>query len=129
MNAQILVARTAIALIMTASGAFAQPNSASLEFEGSIETPVNGVAQAIHARVQSWGIGGARGQQGPVQEIPLRGFYVAHLLGGEVLATIDGKTTKEMAGSYWAVPAGATMRVQVIGEYAVLETTTVVKTP
>jgi hypothetical protein len=61
-------------------------------------------------------------QQGAPQEIPLRGFYVAHLLSGSISTTIDGETTKQPPGAYWAVKAGAAMQVRVLGEFAVLET-------
>ena len=64
---------------------------------------------------------------GPTYEIPLRGFYLAHLLNGHISATIDGQTAKRSTGDYWTVKGGAAMQVKVFGEYAVLETTVVAK--
>ena len=52
---------------------------------------------------------------------------MAHLLSGQILATVDGQTTQHLPGDYWTVKAGATMRVRVVGEVAVLETTVVSK--
>jgi len=91
-------------------------------FEASTTIPAkNGATQAVHVSVQSWGIAG------PEHEIPLQGFYVAHLLSGQILATIDGQTRQHLPGDYWTVKAGATMGVNVVGEVAVLETTVVSK--
>ena len=91
-------------------------------FEGDTNLPArNGATEAVHVSVQSWGIAGQE------QEIPVQGFYVAHLLSGQILATIDGQTTQHSPGDYWTVKAGASMRVKVVGEVAVLETTVVSK--
>ena len=91
-------------------------------YEANTTIPAkNGATQAVHVSVQSWAISG----QG--QEIPLQGFYVAHLLSGQILATIDGQTTQHLPGDYWTVNAGAAMRVKTGGEVAVLETTVVSK--
>jgi quercetin dioxygenase-like cupin family protein len=57
----------------------------------------------------------------------MQGFYVAHLLRGEISATTDGQTTQHLRGDYWTVKAGAAMRVKAGGEVAVLETTVVSK--
>jgi membrane-bound inhibitor of C-type lysozyme len=48
---------------------------------------------------------------------------VAHLVSGQILATIDGHTTQHLPGDYWTVKDSASMKVKVIGEVAVLETT------
>lgn len=102
--------------------ALAQTLSPSPVFEAEMTIPVkNGATEAVHINVQSWGISGQE------QEIPLRGFYLGHLLSGQILATIDGQTTQHLPGDYWTVKAGAAMRVTVIGEVAVLETTVVSK--
>ena len=61
------------------------------------------------------------------RQIPLQGFFVAHLLSGQIFATIDGQTSQHLPGDYWTVRAGAAMKVKVVGEVAVLETTVVSK--
>jgi quercetin dioxygenase-like cupin family protein len=49
------------------------------------------------------------------------------LLSGEILATIDGETTRHSPGDYWAVKPGAIMQVRTIGDYAMLETSVISK--
>jgi quercetin dioxygenase-like cupin family protein len=63
----------------------------------------------------------------PRRQIVLRDFYVAHLISGQLSATVDGRTKGHLPGDYWAVKAGGGMRVKAVGEVAVLETTVVTK--
>jgi quercetin dioxygenase-like cupin family protein len=115
-----------VAIAMPPAAGAAEALSPTRMFEGNTTAPArNGTAQPIHVSVQSWGIGGERGQDGPPQDIPLRGFYVAHLLSGHISATMDGQTAEHLPGDYWTVNAGATMQVKVRGEFAMLETTVV----
>jgi hypothetical protein len=108
--------------MMYEKGAMAQALLPTLVFEDNTTMPAkNGATQAAHVSVQSWGIAGKE------NEIPLRGFYVAHLLSGQITTTIGGQTTERLPGDYWTVKTGATMRVKVVGEVAVLETTVVSK--
>lgn len=98
------------------------------EFEGSATTVTrNGTTEPVHISVQSWRIGGTRGPNGPVYEIPLRDLYVAHLVNGEMWTTIDGQTIWRTTGDYWTVKPGTTMQLKVFGELALLETTVVAK--
>jgi len=111
-----------VAVIGLPPGAIAQALSPTTVYEGNTTISAkNGATQAVHVSVQSWGIAG------PEHEIPLQGFYVAHLLSGQILATIDGQTTQHLPGDYWTVKAGAAMRVEVVGEVAALETIVVSK--
>jgi uncharacterized cupin superfamily protein len=111
-----------VAIAMPLAGAMAQTLSPIPVFGGNTTTPAKyGATQAVHVSVQSWGIAGQE------HEIPLRSFYVAHLLSGQISTTIDGQTTAHLPGDYWTVKAGASMRVRVIGEVAVLETIVVGK--
>jgi uncharacterized cupin superfamily protein len=110
------------AIAVPAAGAMAQALSPTPVFEGNTMTRAkNGETQPVHVSVQSWAIAGQE------HEIPLRGFYVAHLLSGQISTTIDGQTAGRLPGDYWTVKAGAAMQVKVIGEVAVLETTVVTK--
>jgi len=111
-----------VAIAGPSPGAMAQALSPTPVYEGNTTIPTkNGATEAAHISIQSWAIGGQE------REIPLQGFYVAHLLSGQVSTTIDGGTTQHLAGDYWTVKAGAAMRVKVIGEVAVLETIVVSK--
>jgi uncharacterized cupin superfamily protein len=111
-----------VAITVPFTGAMAQALSPTPVFEGNTTMQAkNSATQTVRVSVQAWGIAGQE------HEIPLRGFYVAHLLSGHISATIDGQTTEHLPGDYWTVKPGATMQVKVIGEVAVLETTVVAK--
>jgi hypothetical protein len=117
-----VVTTALVAIVGPSPGAIAQALSPPAAYEGNATiTAKTGATEAVHISVQSWGISGQE------QEIPLRGFYVAHLLTGAITATIDGQTTPHLPGDYWTVKVGAAMRVKVAGEVAVLETTVVSK--
>jgi quercetin dioxygenase-like cupin family protein len=110
-----------VSIAIPLAGTIAQTLSPSPVFEADTTTTAkNGAAQSVHVNVQSWGIAGQK--NGAMHEIPLRGFYVAHLLSGAISTTIDGQTTEQAPGDYWTVKAGETMQVMVLGEFAVLET-------
>jgi hypothetical protein len=97
-------------------------------FEGTTTTPARaGGTENVHLSVQSWGISGDRRGPSATREIPLSGFYIAHLLSRQLAATINGQTAVHAPGDYWTVPPAATMQVRTLGEYAVLETTVVSK--
>jgi quercetin dioxygenase-like cupin family protein len=113
---------SAVLVALAAAGAMAEGLSPTPVFDGNTMTSAkNGATQSVHVSVQSWAIAGQD------HEIPLRGFYVAHLLSGQISTTIDGQTAGRLPGDYWTVKAGAAMQVKVIGEVAVLETTVVTK--
>lgn len=111
-----------VAVAGPSPGAIAQAFSPTPLFEANTTIPgKNGATQALHVSVQSWQIAGQE------KEIPLQGLYVAHLLSGQIVATIDGQTAQHLRGDYWTVKAGAAMRIAVVGEVAVLETILVSK--
>jgi hypothetical protein len=90
-------------------------------FEDTITTTAaNGTTQPVHVVVQSWEI---PKKNGTAYDLPLTGFYLAHLQSGDIATTIDGETTERQPGSFWTVKNGATMQVKVLGEFAVIETT------
>ena len=79
----------------------------------------NGAARDVRITNQVWRFPGP----GEVpQELPLPGFYIAHLLSGEIAATIDGQTVKYGSGAYWSVKQGATMRIETLGQLVTIET-------
>ena len=111
-----------VAIAVPLAGAMAQALSPTPVFEGTTMVPAkDGAPQAVHISVQSWRIAGQE------NELPLRGFYLAHLVSGQISTTIEGHTREHLPGDYWTVKAGASMRVKVIGEVAVLETIVVAK--
>jgi hypothetical protein len=94
----IAIGAALVAIAIPLAGAIAQALSPTLAFEGNTATPAkNDATQTVHIVVQSWGIAGQE------DEIPLRGFYVAHLLSGQISTTIDGQMTDRQA---WRGHAG-----------------------
>ena len=122
LSKRAIVTTAIVAIAGPLPGVMAQAVSPTPVYEANTTVPAkNGAAQTVHVSVQSWGISGQE------REIPLNGFCVAHLLSGQILATVDGQTTQHLPGDYWTVKAGASMKVKVVGEVAVLETTVVSK--
>jgi hypothetical protein len=114
-----------VLLALSLYGAVAQSPLPTRIFEGAATTLTpNGTAQAVRVDIHAWEI---PGQFGAPHQIPLRGLYVAHLLGGRISTTIDGSTVDRVPGDYWEVGPGSTMQVTVLGESAVLETIVVAK--
>jgi hypothetical protein len=84
-----------VAIAMPLAGAMAQAISPTSVFEGNAAVPAkNAATQIVHISVQSWGIAPQE------REIPLRGFYVADLLSGQISTTIDAQTTERLPGDY-----------------------------
>ena len=123
---RLIAISTALALLASPEGAsVAQTLSSTTEFESRLTTPAkDGSPQAVHVQVQSWEIAG---RDSATREIPLRGFYVAHLISGHISATTNGTTAEHQPGDYWAVQPGAAMQVKGLDEFARLETTVVTK--
>jgi quercetin dioxygenase-like cupin family protein len=121
-----LAAITALVLMwIPLVGATAEKPVPRPVFEGETTTAAkDGATQPVRVSVQSWEFAGPNST---THETPLRGFYVAHLLSGEISTTIDGQTAARVSGDYWTVKTGATMQVRVLGEYAVIETIVVSK--
>jgi hypothetical protein len=112
-----------VVIAVVCARAAAEALSPALVFEGKTMVQAkDGTTQSAHVSVQSWRIAG------PEEELlPLRVFYIAHLLSGQIRAKIDGQTIEHLPGDYWTVNAGVVMRVKAVGEVAVLETIVVAK--
>lgn len=122
MNKRLAIITAAIAFAIARVAAIAQTQlSATPVFEMETITQTNdGKSQRIHIAIQTWDLLSSRA--GAEQEIPLSGFYVAHLLSGQISSSVDGKLLQRKPGDYWAVAAGTRMHVKVLREFAVLET-------
>lgn len=113
-----------VAAVVLLSGAAAaqQTLSPRVLFEGALPTAQQPGGQTGQTTsVKSWEL---LGKDGAAQDIPLTGFYVAHLVSGRLAATTDGQTANYEPGAYWTVKPGASMQVKVLSEMAVLETIT-----
>lgn len=119
MTGRIAGAVAALALTIPWGAAAQTKLEAMPLFDGSIASrATSGAAQPVHVVVQNWTIP----NDGAAHEIPLTGFYVAHLQSGDIAATIAGDTVDHRPGDFWSVKSGATMSVTVQSELAVVET-------
>src|SRR6266567_7132316 len=104
---KIFIALAALPLLCSPAASEETASPTNIVFEATTKNvDKNGAAQDVRITTQVWGF---PGQGQAPQELPLRGFYIAHLLSGTVAATIDGQTVKYDAGAYWSVKPGATM--------------------
>jgi hypothetical protein len=118
---RIVIGAALLGLSILPSNAVAQTLVPTPVFETTASISAkNGTVHPVHVDIQSWRISGEK-------EIPLRGFYIAHLLGGAISTTIAGQTTIQPPGAYWPVKEDANMQVKVLGDLAVLETIVVTK--
>jgi hypothetical protein len=114
-----------LTIAISTSGASAQSLSPDVVFEGAVPTAaVSGTQQSSHVTVK---ILKFNGPKDVTHELPVQGFYIAHLRSGAVTTTIDGQTTRQPDDAYWTVRAGATMKINVLSELAVIETIVVTK--
>lgn len=79
-----------------------------------------GMAAPLRVELKQWHLAG----HGVPIEIREPGFYVAHLIWGNVSTAIGGATTRRTPGEFWAVEKGARMTVTIKkpGEEALIQT-------
>ena len=80
-----------------------------------------GKAVTLKVGMHTWSIDGALGRQ----TIRTTDFTLFHLRGGKIRVFIDGKEEIRTPDSYWTLPAGAMLTMQVKGETALLDAMTV----
>jgi len=80
-----------------------------------------GKAVTLKVGIHTWSIDGALGRQ----TIRTTDFTLFHLRGGKIKVFIDGKEEMKTPDSYWTLPAGAMLTMQVKGETALLDAMTV----
>jgi hypothetical protein len=86
--------------------------AASSRFAATITTPAeNGAVQSFDVSLGSLSLRGGR-----QIEAPSMGYYVATLVAGELVTSIEGKETQRHPGDTWAVNAGEAMTVQLQGK-------------
>lgn len=76
---------------------------------------------SIAVGLRLWSIDAVRGPQ----KLLIPEFTVFHLRAGTLKTMIDGKEETRKTDDFWVLPAGSQMSVQVKGETAVVETTSV----
>jgi hypothetical protein len=126
-----LIALTALPLLCPPAASEETMAPGNIVFEATTKNvDRNGAAQDVRIATQVWSFPGrGRGEAlQELQELPLRGFYIAHLLSGTIAVTTDDQAVEyKKSGAYWSVKPGATMRIRTIGELAVIETIVVGK--
>jgi hypothetical protein len=83
-------------------------------------TNPKGASVPLYVEFKDWDVtGGGRGT-----ELPDQGFYVAHLVTGDITTEIGGKSELRHPGDFWTVEKGTRMVVQITppSESAYLQT-------
>ena len=106
-------------------GAFADPATAFREVEGfqsllSLKTKA-GKTTTLKMGLRTWSVDGVLGQQ----NIRVPNFSLFHVRAGKVRILSGGKEQTKTTDTYWTLPAGATLTLQVRGETALLDVMTV----
>lgn len=79
-------------------------------FSGTLKpTNPKGATVPLHVELKDWDITGG----GRRAELPDQGFYIAHLISGEVTTELGGKAQLRHPGDFWTVEKGTRMAVQV----------------
>jgi hypothetical protein len=106
-------------------GAFADPATAFRAVEGfqsslSLKTKA-GRTTTLKMGLHTWSVDGALGQQ----NIRVPGFTLFHVRAGKIRIFSGGKEGTKTTDTYWTLPAGGTLTLQVKGETALLDVMTV----
>jgi hypothetical protein len=80
-----------------------------------------GKTLALNVGLRIWSIDGTLGRQ----TVRASDFTVFRLRAGRIKTVVDGKEQVRNVDEYWMLPAGSTFSLEVKGETALLETTTV----
>jgi hypothetical protein len=94
---------------------------ASTRFSDTLRlTTPKGAGVPLHVEFKEWNVTRSAGGT----ELPVQGFYIAHLASGEVVTEIGGKSETRHPGDYWTVDKGARMlvRIKAPREAAILQT-------
>jgi hypothetical protein len=90
-------------------------------FSGTLKpTNPKGTTLPLHVEFKEWDVAGG----GRSLELPEQGFYVAHLVSGEITTQVGDKSQVRRPGDFWTVEKGTRMVVQINppAESALLQT-------
>ena len=116
-RAASMIFLTGIALFPAANPQAAAQSTALFEGDAIARSP-QGAARPVHVSVAIWKFSRGAG----AQQIPSRDFYLARLVSGDVGTVIDGVRVQRAPDDLWTVKAGSSMQVEVLGQFAVIET-------
>jgi hypothetical protein len=80
-----------------------------------------GKTLSLNVGLRIWSIDGTLGRQ----TLRTTDYTVFRLRAGKIKTVVDGKEQVRNVDEYWTLPAGSTLSLEVKGETALLETTTV----
>jgi len=80
-----------------------------------------GKTLALNLGLRVWSIDGTLGRQ----TLRTTDYTIFRLRAGKIKTVVDGKEQVRNVDEYWTLPAGSTLSLEVKGETALLETTTV----
>lgn len=80
-----------------------------------------GKTLALNVGLRVWSIDGTLGRQ----TLRTTDYTVFRLRAGRIKTVVDGKEQVRNVDEYWTLPAGSTLSLEVKGETALLETTTI----
>jgi uncharacterized protein YdeI (BOF family) len=80
-----------------------------------------GKTLSLNVGLRIWSIDGTLGRQ----TLRTTDYTVFRLRAGKIKTDIDGKEQVRNVDEYWTLPAGSTLSLEVKGETALLETTTI----
>jgi hypothetical protein len=80
-----------------------------------------GKTLSLNVGLRVWSIDGTLGRQ----TLRTTDYTVFRLRAGKIKTVVDGKEQVRNVDEYWTLPAGSTLSLEVKGETALLETTTV----
>jgi hypothetical protein len=91
-------------------------------FQGPLSLKTKaGKTLALNVGLRIWSIDGTLGRQ----TLRTTDYTVFRLRAGKIKTVIDGKEQVRYVDEYWTLPAGSTLSLEVKGETALLETTTI----
>jgi hypothetical protein len=80
-----------------------------------------GKTLALNVGLRVWSIDGTLGRQ----TLRTTDYTIFRLRAGKIKTVVDGKEQVRNVDEYWTLPAGSTLSLEVKGETALLETTTI----
>jgi len=83
------------------------PENATLFSEMVRPTNAKGAANPLKVEVRQWTVS----RSAKAFEMPDLGFYIVHLVYGEIITEIAGKTTPHHPGDFWVVEKGQHMAI------------------
>jgi hypothetical protein len=103
---------------------FAQVPPAELKpierFDGQVQLRIQGDRITVRVVIQNWGING--GQKIDELRIPIKGFLLVQLRGGELATIINQERRERREDEFWTVPTGVPLGLETEDDAASIQT-------